>query len=402
MREKIFSGLSRAQDPGFDIFSIIDTYALKQTNLEAFQKAGLTGDGIKLGIIDGGFAFADTAARLQHVITSHHLGETRNFLNDSRDIFNEASAIGDFHGSIVWHLTGGRDAKGGNMMGPATEATYYLASADEPEHESRDEEQNWIKALEWLQANEVRVVNSSLTYSTGYDDPAENYLPEQMDGKTTKVTRTASEAAEKGIILVVAAGNEGEDEEWQIIAAPADTENVITVGAADREGLKAGMSAVGSGFTPYVKPDVACYGFSGTSTTAPVITGMIACMLQKDPGLSPARVKDILVRSSDLYPFPNNYLGYGIPDARKILAIMNGQRIIYNAKEILAKEEYSMNGIASDNPSIRLFHKIDVYKVSSQELYVPSEGSLTIKRPSAEITRTTIAGKDFVREVVWQ
>lgn len=388
---------------GFDIFSMIDPWAFTQTHSEAFIGENLSGSGINIGIIDGGFAYADTAARLQHHFAGNRIGGTNNYLNPgSEQFFTVKDSEADFHGSVVWHLIGGYNPGDSSHIGTAIGATYYLASTDAPGAESRTEEKHWAQALEWLRSNDVKLVNSSLTYSTGYDNPAENYLPEQMDGQTTLTAKAAFKAAEANMILVVAAGNEGDDEEWQIVSSPADVEGVITVGATDREGLRATMSSVGSAYTPYLKPDVACYGFSGTSTAAPVITGLIACMLQKDATMSPARVKDILVRSASLYPFPNNYLGYGVPDARKILTIMNGEKITYNAREVSAKDTFTIEGVTSYDHAIRVFHKSGAHRVSSQELHDQWEGSLVIRRPSEKITRTTIAGDGFVREVIWQ
>lgn len=387
---------------GFDIFSMIDSYAMQQINAKAFVEEGLKGRGVNIGIIDGGFAFADTAARLHHHYVREREVRTYNLLQpEGNKPFYGESEESDFHGTIVWHLTGGYDSLNSSPMGLSTHADYFLASTDANQIESRQEEYNWVKALQWLKFNKVRLVNSSLTYSIGFDDPSENYRASQMDGHTAITSIAVATHAFDSIILVVAAGNI-KDEEWIHIASPADAENAITVGATNRDGLKSAMSSYGSDYTSYVKPDIACYGFSGTSTAAPVITGLIGCMLEKDPSLSATRVKDILVRSSGLYPFPNNYVGYGVPDARRILAIMNGEKVVYDSKQVQAKDQYTLDVSVSYNSGIMIFHKSDIHTVSSQELNNASEAPLTIIRPSENIKRTTIAGEGFVREVIWQ
>ena len=71
-------------------------------------------------------------------------------------------------------------------------------------------------------------------------NPAESYKPEQMDGKTSLIAKGARMAVnEKGMILVVSAGNEGENKTWGgIVSTPGDVEEVISVGANDENGLK--------------------------------------------------------------------------------------------------------------------------------------------------------------------
>jgi hypothetical protein len=82
----------------------------------------------------------------------------------------------------------------------------------------------------------------------------------------------------------------------QYISAPGDVENVITVGATNfsllnpeingKLILKASYSGSGPEFLPYTKPDVACFSDRGCSFSTPIITGLIACMLEIDSTLS--------------------------------------------------------------------------------------------------------------------
>lgn len=67
---------------------------------------------------------------------------------------------------------------------------------------------------------------------------------------------------------------------------------------------------------------------SGTSMSAPIVTGTIALWLQADPTLTRERVMEIIAKTSTHYdpalPYPNGHYGYGEIDAYKgLLEILN-------------------------------------------------------------------------------
>ncbi len=127
-------------------------------------------------------------------------------------------------------------------------------------------------------------------------------------------------AKEKGMILVVSAGNEGENNKWQqLISTPADSEFTIAVGANDESGLKMSYSSIGPSGLKYTKPNLSCFSKFGTSLAAPVITGLIAILLEKEGSLSLNEINKRLFKSSLLYPFDNNYLGYGYPESKYLI-----------------------------------------------------------------------------------
>ena len=51
-----------------------------------------------------------------------------------------------------------------------------------------------------------------------------------MNGNITIIARAADLAAKKGMMVVVAAGNDGTDS-WHFIGTPADADSVVAVGA---------------------------------------------------------------------------------------------------------------------------------------------------------------------------
>lgn len=381
---------------GFDM-----KIALKQVNADTLIKAGLFGKGVKIGIIDGGFLGAHEDERLLPIIKNKGYLGYRNFIEkDVRNPFTGTKKYGDDHGTAVWALTGGYDAGSNKYYGVATESQYYLARTDQGDKEYRGEEDHWIAALEWMHDQGVRLINSSLGYSNGYDNPKENYAPDDVDGQSAAITQAATIAAKKkNMILVISAGNDGGDL-FEIISIPADADGILAVGATGYSAWgKQYYSSTGPDRLPYVKPEISCYSSNGTSFSAPIITGLIASILQVAPHLSSEEVSDLIKKSGHLYPYPNNYIGYGVPDAKKMLLLLSDKRIPDTASEVKASSNTIDLKLESKN--VMLFHKKNERQVIHQEDGKCKRGTLTVTRyENAAIT--TVATPDKVFEIIWE
>ena len=101
--------------------------------------------------------------------------------------------------------------KPGQIIGPAYGSNFILAKTENTDSESPIEEDNWIAAMEWADSIGVDVTSTSLGY-LAFDDSVSqySYTWQNMDGKTTRITKGALLAARKGIVVVNAAGNEGD------------------------------------------------------------------------------------------------------------------------------------------------------------------------------------------------
>ena len=371
----------------FELASIAQ--ALRQMNAEALIEEGLTGKGVKIGIVDGGFRNAEKSPWLKHIFKSGRVKACQNFLNNSNECFDKT--IDDDHGTNVWEAIAG--ISNGEQIGMATNSTFYLAHTDHPKAENKVEEDNWIAAIEWFYENDVRLVNSSLGYSTGFDDPKENYQPKDINGQSV-LTLAANEAAKKGMIIVSAAGNDGINS-FKVVSIPADAKGLITVGASTyKYRKKASYSSAGSPHLPYLKPDISTFSGSGTSFSAPAITGIIACLLERDPDLSSDSIKSILIRSSHLYPYGNNYLGFGIPDVKKIL---NNHQIPAE-KIVVDGLTFTFQGNA---PFLTIFHKSDAHKVEEQEVIKVKNGQAVISKPR-NCRKSTVWYNKNILEIVWK
>ena len=378
--------------------------ALRQMKADDFSKAGLTGKGVKVGVIDGGFYGANQNEQLEHIFKGNRVAATRDFVNPKKtDPFGDIETWDDIHGSMVLEVIAGRDEQTGSQNGAAPAATFYLARTDHGELEFRGEEDHWVAAMEWLDSLGVRLINTSLGYATRFTDSTENYKPEQMNG-TSVISKAAQMAVDKkGMFIVVSAGNEGDDPNWQIISTPADTKGVLSVGATDSYGFKIGYSGIGPKFLPYLKPDVACFSLNGTSFSAPAVTGFAACLLEKYPQLKSQELGDIIRMSSNLYPYSNNYIGYGVPSAEKALKLAADRKAAVNnteLKRVKGNEVKITEGVSGSEP-IKVFHKYDATQVLMQTAAMPVNNTLTVKKPK-DCKRTTVDLGSKVVEVIWE
>ena len=118
----------------------------------------------------------------------------------------------------------------------------------------------------------------------------------------------------------------------------------------------------------FLKPNVATFSLAGTSFSAPAVAGFVACMMQHRPGLSSDSLKSILYQSSHLYPYGNNFIGYGLPQAEVALHLMNGMDKAAMTKPIKVVGESVTFTI--DQPEITpivVFHKKNHQIVAYQE-----------------------------------
>lgn len=154
----------------------------------------------------------------------------------------------------------------------------------------------------------------------------------------------------KGVVIIVAAGNEGVNVDTYGIAA---SDKVITVASSDLKDKRTIFSNWGKAidiaapgidvlslrarrtdtmrdipgveYKPgdaYVGDDKRLYRASGTSFSAPIVAGVASLIVANNPRLRPDEVRRILVNSARDIGVPgiDQYSGYGMLDARKALS----------------------------------------------------------------------------------
>lgn len=304
---------------------------------DKMHEQGFTGQGMRIAIFDSGFRSANSLPGLSHVFINNRVLATYDFVSKEESVYED-----DEHGLRVFSAMAAYVP--GQIIGTAYEADYLLFRTEDASSEFRIEEINWLMAAEYADSAGVDVINSSLGYNY-FSNPDMNYSQADMDGNTALITRAADIAASTGMLVVVSAGNEGNDS-WQTIAAPADADSVLSVGAVDKESMYASFSSRGPSADGRIKPDLTAQGrgtvlsdasgntisSNGTSFSSPVLAGMVAGFWQAYPQLTNMEVIAYLKKSASQATKPDSLLGYGLPDFPKAAALVEND--IKHAEDI--------------------------------------------------------------------
>lgn len=231
-----------------------------------------------------------------------------------------------------------------------------------------------VRGIEWAIDNKEKFGINILSMSFG----AITSFGVLNDG-TSAVSRATDSAVKNGLTSIIAAGNSGPAP--RTIAPPGDSKEGITVGNVDDDGNLQSSSSRGPAGTyldSYIKPDVCAPGTdiysvsansgngyesnSGTSMSAPHVSGLVGLMLNVNPTLTPYQIKEILHNTSDKkesYPFqgsPNNDYGWGVINPME--AVKNASQIIGSKPTIsitspknfdIVSNIINIQGIASSN-----------------------------------------------------
>lgn len=274
-----------------------------------------TGKGIRICVIDAGFPDVDKLDIFKHIRENNRIIKTWDFKKDKPYVYKY-----NYHGTSVLSCIAG--IYKGKKLGMATDAEFLLARTERIHYEGIAEEEDWLEAVEWADKNGADIINSSLGYTQ------ESYFVEDMDGKTSIISKAANMAARKGILVVTAAGNDGNNN-WKYVAAPGDADSAFTIGGINPyTGLHTSFSSYGPNSNYKLKPNVSAFGhtigatstismseLTGTSFASPLVTGFAACVWQANKRLTNMEIFKEIEKSSSLYPYYDYAIGYGIPQA---------------------------------------------------------------------------------------
>ncbi|WP_159022975.1 S8 family serine peptidase [Formosa sp. L2A11] len=282
-----------------------------------------TGTGITIAVLDGGFPNVNTIGAFQNLRANNNILGSYDFVARNSDVYANTQ---DEHGTWVLSTMAGYIED--EFVGTAPDASYYLFITEDGDAENPVEESLWVEAAERADSLGVDIINTSLGYKE-FDNSNYDYTDEDLNGVTAYITRGATIASEKGILVVSSAGNFGDSG----VGAPADAAAVFSIGAVDASGVYAYFSSQGSDIQPSIKPDVSAQGLgsvvvgktnsietlNGTSFSAPILAGGLACLWQALPELTNTELKQLVRVSSSQYTTPDYFLGYGIPNLASVL-----------------------------------------------------------------------------------
>ncbi|GAC1319410.1 MAG: hypothetical protein NVSMB2_14700 [Chloroflexota bacterium] len=277
-----------------------------------------TGAGITVAVIDSGLdaGHPDLAGHVQAVNVNASTSST---------------ADGYGHGTHVVGIIDGRSADG-KYIGIAPDAN--VISVKIADDSGQALESDLLRGLEWVDTHRTSSGIKALNLSVQAAIPS-SYATSPIDAAVELLIN-------HGITVVAAAGNAGNvsQAEWY---APANDPLVITVGCLDDNASATtgddslcSISSRGTTADGFAKPDLVAPGrkivstlargangtrvalaqdfpdrvtsdgqhirLSGTSMSAPVVTGAVAVLLQRYPSLTPGQIKNILVESARTYP----------------------------------------------------------------------------------------------------
>ena len=300
-------------------------------------EAALTGDGVKVAILDTGIDpdhpdFGDRILAAANCIArpSEARDATARHLS-TRD--------GNGHGThIAGVVAGSGAASEGRYRGLAPEASLLVAKVlhDDGSGEASDV----IAGLEWAFSQGAQVVCLSLGGSGSGDG-------------TDVLSVACDEFAERGLVICVAAGNSGPGH--YTIAPPGCAREVITVGAADTTLAHLGRLSVppfssrGPTSDRRIKPDLLFPGVgitscraedgylgqpaeispeyyvraSGTSMAAPFAAGAACLLLQANPETTPRETKRMLCDSARSLNLDPNIQGHGLGNVAAALELLD-------------------------------------------------------------------------------
>ena len=255
----------------------------------------------------------------------------KDFVNKRHVVYDDEG-----HGTHVSGIIAGSGIMSkGKIRGVAPEAE--IVSLKVLDNRGRGKEENVINGLHWIIDNGkkygIRVVN--LSFGTLSND--------EKAGK--KLIDEVELLWDLGYVVVAAAGNNGPGP--NSISTPGDCKKIITVGA-ENDNIKVFVNGKytynysGRGPTKQciIKPDIVApankiiscsnlwqkgYPYiekSGTSMATPIVTGIVALMLNKKEKLTNVECKKILKENAIDMSMDKNRQGAGLVNANAILNIL--------------------------------------------------------------------------------
>jgi serine protease AprX len=330
------------------------TIANKVTGASAMWDAGYTGKGVDIAIIDSGVVPVDGFTTPGKVVHGPDLTLENNTPARNLDTYG--------HGTAMSSIIAGRDSAATAVSGNSTDFVGMapdarLVSVKIADAKGQTDVSQAIAAIDWVVQNRnknglnIRVLNMS--FGT---DGVQDYLLDPL-------AYAAEQAWHKGIVVVVAVGNEGFGTskvnnpayDPYLIAVGSDNANgtattaddAVSTFSNDGDGTRnpdlvapgekvVSLRAPGSYLDttyPAARIGERLFRGSGTSQAAAVVSGAAALLIQQRPELNPDQVKAILTASAA--PIPNataRQQGAGLVD----LAKAKDTAIPANAKQTFA------------------------------------------------------------------
>ena len=312
------------------------SWAFELTGIDGLQGQGLSGKGVSIGVVDTGIDMGHDELKDMKLVAWLDLVNGRSEPYDDNG-----------HGT---HVTGIMAANG-KLRGGAPAAGYIICKAlDASGYAEPGVLDSAVgDAIDFCVEEGADIISLSLSGAP---------TPPSLGSKTERATQDAVAA---GVFVVCAAGNDGNSEDDDDVAAPGTVNSAISVGSIDRyfyissfssrgdnDGYIAQFPDPGDREDPNRKPEfvapgdmiVSCYPgnryvfMSGTSQAVPFVSSALALILEEHPKyrrdgasggseVAVQEMKDILMSTARPSPYQeiphDEYYGYGLIDPKKVL-----------------------------------------------------------------------------------
>jgi len=258
-------------------------------------------------------AFFDTGIDYNHPALSNVYQGGYDFVNDDLDPYDDQG-----HGTHVIGISSGQKTLDSTQQvkGIAPNASVYAFKVLDENGEGYT---SWFlsafeRAMDPNQDGNLSDHFDIISISAG-----------NPDGSISDMLSTAAtQAVNAGISVIAAAGNKGPS--MNTMSSPAIAEQVIAVGASIQHTRIAPYSSRGALARSTIKPDVIAPGhqitstwpndqyqtLSGTSMATPYVTGIVACLLEQNPLLTPVELQKILHNHAISLGYNATTEGYGL------------------------------------------------------------------------------------------
>ena len=276
---------------------------------------GITGKNIGIAVLDTGIS--------NHIDLNDNLVCFKDYINIRKTAYDDNG-----HGSHVSGIIAGNGYKSkGRFKGIAPDSKIIMLKCLDKNGNGKID--NAEKGLNFIIDNRdrfnIRIVNISV-----------GSIKKTDDNESERLVSAVEELWKLGFVVIVAAGNNGPDK--GSVTAPGNAKSVITVGASDDNMVsvndrRKNYSGRGPTKICVVKPEIVCPGTgiiscnnkngystkSGTSMAVPIVSGIVALMLESKPDLTNKEIKKKMYETAIDVGLPKNHQGWGEINARRLI-----------------------------------------------------------------------------------
>jgi len=314
-----------AEDCGADTIVFhrgLSSWQLDRINTAPLQWLGIDATNVAVAYFDTGFIWRDNPA-LDHL---NVIGE-RDFVgkdsNTAQEPQDNPSQWG--HGTSV--LGAAAAFIPDTVLGVAYAADIILGKTEDLNSETPIEEENYALALEWAEALGARIASSSLGYIE-LDSPYVDYTYEDLDGQTAVSSKAAARAAQLGMLIVTASGNNGTSP-FPWMNAPADADSILAVGAVAFSDTVVPFTAHGPTVDGRTKPEILAPGVfvwtydpiqnaptvaTGTSLATPLVSSAASLIMKVHPEATAQEIREAILETGTKAHDPDPLAGWGVMD----------------------------------------------------------------------------------------